>query len=184
MIRRGRRTAAGGGTGSPAAARGGDAEPVGLALARLEQLLHELDALSRRQAVLIDADDDGTPLLALIQQRRRLVERIAVVHRELVQAGVADFGADSADGSTLTSPGEATGAATVISGARPSSSPRRILELARTIIERDQRDRQRIQARRDAIAQELAGVVRGRTVSARYVHHDGVTQARFHDRHA
>lgn len=124
--------------------------------------LDRLDALAERQDRLID-DGAADALLALLAERQSLVD-------DLVELG-----------SRIE--GEVAGL-----GDRPPDDVATMLDAiaarAGRIAARDEQHRRRLEARRDGLAAEMAGVGRGRTALAAYRGGPAERGARFQDTEA
>jgi hypothetical protein len=133
----------------------GGAAPSTLAalLERQHGLLVRLDSLSLAQGACIDNDDDRG-LLEVLGDRQAVVDRLAEVI-----AALAPFRANWGQFCAMMGPEERE---------RAQGQARTISSLAACIAERDGRDRARLEARRDRIAGELAGLVRTRGALSAY----------------
>lgn len=116
---------------------------------RLERLLErqlglygELDALSQMQSDLIESDDPDR-LLEVLGRREALVEAILGLNAEM---------------EPLVARWEREGDSSDDVRARLAA----VQSVARTVAERDERDRAALQRRRDTVADQLASIGRGR----------------------
>ncbi|MEO0484087.1 MAG: flagellar export chaperone FlgN [Planctomycetota bacterium] len=128
-------------------------------------LYGQLDGLSQAQRGLID-DDEAEQLLDLLRQREFLVEQILRVNAEL------DPLLGHWERDRLTA-----GAATRTEIARRVES---VQALAESVANRDDADRQALQRRRDAVADQLGSIGRGRGAVQAYG--SGAPAARYQDR--
>lgn len=123
----------------------------------MHALLARIDVLSRRQSALID-EDDVQPLLAVLDERRALVELV-----DRLAAQIEPLRA-SVEGSESGTP------------AAVREEIRRRLEcaadLAEGITRRDEQDGSRLRQRRDELAERLVEIGRGRGVLAAYGRRD------------
>ena len=128
-------------------------------------MLGELDALSQRQSTLVDSPEIE-PLLAVLDERRQVIERIVQTSRlvdqlrerwEIVQTALPQ------------------GRRTEVERAHES-----LKELAAQVSRRDLRDHARLKKRMDAVSDELAGVATSRRAASAYGP-TGIAGPRFQD---
>jgi predicted phage gp36 major capsid-like protein len=131
-------------------------------------LLGELDALSQRQSTLIDGED-MEPLLALLDERQRVIEQFMPASRTLdelrwrwrtVRAALSETRRDQVQ--------------------RAEDA---VLHLFTQVARRDERDQARLKSRLDLTATELAGLATSRRAAGAYGPTANTT-ARFQDRQA
>lgn len=154
----------------PARADAGEAcytEYVSL-LTSQRALLGELDALSQRQSALID-NEDMEPLLALLDERQRVIDQVMPVSRTLdelrwrwrtVRAALPESRRDQVQ-----------------------HAEDALLGLFTQVARRDERDQARLKSRLESAGAQLSGLATSRRAAGAY----GQTPAaapRFQDRHA
>jgi hypothetical protein len=131
-------------------------------------LLGELDALSQRQSTLIDGED-LEPLLALLDERQRVIDRVMPASRTLdelrwrwrtVRAALPETRREQVQ--------------------RAEDA---VLQLFTQLARRDERDQARLRGRLDATGAQLAGLATSRRAAGAYGPVSS-TAARFQDRHA
>jgi hypothetical protein len=133
-----------------------------------EELFGRLDALSRRQATLIQADDTDH-LLHLLGERQVIIDQIAQTNATLEPFRVRW------DAFLQELP--------QINRDRVKTRLEAVATLAGAIAQRDEIDRRELQSRRDAMANELTKVASGRGAVAAYGSR-ATGSPRFQDREA
>lgn len=131
-------------------------------------LLGELDALSQRQSALIDGED-MEPLLALLDERQRVIEQVLPVSRTL---------------------DELRWRWRTVRAALPASRRDQVqhaedalLGLFTQVARRDERDQARLKNRLESAGVQLAGLATSRRAAGAYAQMPAVAP-RFQDRHA
>jgi hypothetical protein len=138
-------------------------------LVRQEELFGRLDALSRKQADLISADETDN-LLRLLTERQVVIDQIAETNIILEPFRVRwdAFLADLPE----------------INRQRVRTRLDAVAQLAGAIAQRDEHDRRKLQSRRDAMAVELTKVASGRGAVAAYGGSRAGDGPRYQDREA
>ena len=137
-------------------------------LASQRALIGELDALSQRQSALIDGED-MEPLLELLDERQRVIDRVMPVSRTL---------------------DELRWRWRTLRAALPESQRSQVqhaedalLGLFTQVARRDERDQARLKSRLDSAGAQLAGLAASRRATGAYGA-SPLTAPRFQDRHA
>lgn len=132
-------------------------------LEEMRDLFGQIDALSQRQCDLIEAEEHE-PLLTLLEERQLLINRLAGLKR---RADPLRERWESEGGGGEDSPvGECL---------------RGMARIAAGIEQRDAMDKRAIEARRNVLAKELAGLGRGKVAVSSYSGRTGSDGPKFHD---
>lgn len=136
-----------------AADRGVRADRLGRLLDEIERLCAELDEMSRRQSAELD-EGRAEDAALIVAERSRLVSRLGEAAGEL--------GPDAAAFERVLSevPGEMA--------ARAREQAASIAAIVGQVLARDAEDRELLAAERDRLADEMAGIGRGRTALGAY----------------
>jgi hypothetical protein len=153
----------------PGEATGDKAASVETLLVRQEELFGRLDALSRKQSDLIQADETDR-LLRLLTERQTVIDQIAETNAVLepFRARWDAFLDELPE----------------VHRQRVRTRLDAVAQLAGMIAQRDEHDRRELQARRDAMAQELTKVASGRGAVAAYGGATSGDGPRYQDREA